>query len=111
MNTKLAGLLSLSLLGVLLVAFVALVGCESPKTPNAPTQMVTTMAEATPSPAHPDLAPTIKPYYGIRVNGTEARPTFGFKDKWGRLVCEPWYTIEEAQMAAEIQWRNDSRME
>jgi hypothetical protein len=70
-----------------------------------------TMAEVTPSRPNPDSAPTIKPYYGIRVNGTEAQPTYGFKDRWGVLHCAPWYTIEEAQQAAAIQWQTDNRLE
>ena len=50
-----------------------------------------------------DLAPGIKPYKGIRVDGTEIRPTYGFKDYWGRMHCKPWYTVEEAQTAANEQ--------
>jgi len=111
MNTKLAGLLGLYLLGVLLVGAVAFVGCSEPKTPNAPNGTVVMMAEATPTPISPDPAPTIQPYYGIRVNGTEARPTYGFKDRRGRLICAPWYTIEEAQRAATIQSQIDNRLE
>ena len=55
-----------------------------------------------------DLAPTVAPYKGIRVNGTEAIPTYGFKDYWGRLRCLPWYTLEDAQAAAEMQQRIDN---
>jgi hypothetical protein len=57
-----------------------------------------------------DLAPTVAPYKGIRVNGTEVRPTYGFKDYWGRLRCLPWYSVEDAQAAAQMQQRIDDRM-
>ncbi len=107
-NTKSAALLSLCLLGGLLVGLVAFVGCSEPTTPNAPGGMIAMTAEAIPG---RDLAPGIQPYFGIRVNGTEAQPTYGFKDRWGRLHCQPWYTMEEAQQAAALQWRIDSRLE
>jgi len=55
-----------------------------------------------------DLAPTVEPYNGIRVNGTEARPTYGYKDYWGRLHCLPWYCMEDAQAAADRQQRIDN---
>jgi hypothetical protein len=57
-----------------------------------------------------DLAPIVEPYHGIRVNGTDARPTYGFKDYWGRLHCLPWYSLEEAQAAADTQQRIDNRI-
>ena len=50
-----------------------------------------------------DLSPQIHPYKGIRVNGTEARPFYGFKDFWGRLHCKPWYSLQDAQDAADAQ--------
>lgn len=108
MNTKTAALLSLCLLGGLLVGLVGFMGCSSPKTPNAPGGMVAMTAEATPG---PDLAPGIQEYFGIRLDGTEAKKTYGFKDRWGRMYCKPWYSIEEAQAAANLQKDIDNRLE
>jgi len=50
-----------------------------------------------------DLSKPIEPYKGIRVNGTDIKPFFGFRDYWGKLYCKPWYTIEEAQKAADAR--------
>ncbi|GAB4318413.1 MAG: hypothetical protein Kow0074_07590 [Candidatus Zixiibacteriota bacterium] len=50
-----------------------------------------------------DLAPTIAAYKGIRVDGTELKKVYGFKDHWGRLHCKPWYSEDDAQVAADAQ--------
>jgi hypothetical protein len=67
------------------------------------------MAERKPGVPASDLAPTVEAYKGIRVDGTEVRPTYGFKDYWGRLRCLPWYTVDEAQAVAQMQQRIDDR--
>jgi hypothetical protein len=59
----------------------------------------------------PDFCPGIIAYTGIRCNGTEARPTFGYVDAFGFLHCEPWYGITEAQDAADAQRHEDETKE
>jgi len=50
-----------------------------------------------------DKAKPIPAYKGIRVNGTELKPLYGFRNYWGILYCKPWYTQEDAQAAADQQ--------
>lgn len=50
-----------------------------------------------------DTAKPIPAYKGIRVDGTELKPVYGFRDYWAKLYCKPWYTQAEAQTAADKQ--------
>lgn len=50
-----------------------------------------------------DTAKTIQAYKGIRVDGTELKPVYGFRDYWAKLYCKPWFTQEAAQAAADKQ--------
>ncbi len=49
------------------------------------------------------LAPTIAAYQGIRVDRTELKKVDGFKDHRNRLHCKPWYSEDDAHIAADAQ--------
>jgi hypothetical protein len=71
-----------------------------------------TMAEVTPS-SPVDVVAPICPYFGIRVNGTEAQPTFGWIDDEGRLHGKAivdgamvlFDSMIDADVAAANAWR------
>lgn len=59
---------------------------------------------ATNSTIQPPIPPP-PPLQGIRVNGTDQNPTYGYYTPEGDVKC-CWETIEEAQAAADAYGRN-----
>lgn len=79
------GLCAVALAGILLA------GCESQNPSTAGTQMDKS-ARLDPG----NIPGAIR---GIRVNGTEVNPTYGYINPKGDTVC-CWPTLEEAELAA-----------